>query len=1057
MTQRQLPAQTKTSVPARRPAAIRRPRLLDLLREALPKRLSLVTAPSGFGKTTLLFDFVDELTRPVSWLTLDRWANAPRELLAGLAEALQPDTPVDIDVATDLDALRRQLRLVLWSGQRRNEPRVLVLDDFQAIEGSKEAVGLIEDLLVSAPENWHVIISSRGLPGLRGLARLAAQGQVLCLGIDDLSFDHEEIARFFAEVRGTQITDERAADVLKQTDGWATSVALLSATAAGDVESAATRELFLDDLLEEAFQDQTAAVRRFLSSTSVLPFLEPGLCDQLLDQTNSGQMLKQLERKCLFVTRVGSEPLAYRVHEYFRRFLMDRLRAERVSTLSALSRKAGNLFVAARKWDEAFSCFVEARLWADADHALREAADELLSFGRAATLGDWLELLPSAIVDQKPDLGLVRARVHLDLGRPDDALKVIAALLDQECPELLRGKLLLYRGMALSRKGQHREAVRTGRTAVAVLGRIRAPQRVRAEAYLRLGTAIGAAGQFARAVAPLKRALAIAEVLGDLLTASIAADALGEVLATLGQIAEAKWYFERARQGWASLGNDYRLALTLNNLGVMYCWQGEYDVSWELLSEAADRSRLTKNARMEAFATLSLGDVKRDTVDYHEALALYEDGLEKARRIGEASLVDYAVDAIGTTYMLLGDLKKAEVLIKHAAAEVDERGGVYQSGLVVLSLGVLDHLKGEFGGSADRLQTAVRLLKEAGAARDEARAHFHLAHVHLATNSRRRALAALQEVARLAKEIGYSEFLIVEARRCPALTGFAASKGIGDGLFARLREDDSRRLARAGKVRSKAGLKAVAAYPPVHALALGETIVRLDGKAITDPEWSSLKSKEMFFYFLCSQEARSRDECCAALWPEFDQARATSNFHSTLYRVRSATYFDIVANASGHYRINPQARLSFDVREFEEMVQDADARTPGDVQRTRSLERAADLYSGPFAREFYSEWAETFRRHLEDKYLRVLANLAGQALGEQAHERCIEFCDRILAVDECNDEAYSLKIESCLALGDRVSARRHFESFKRLLLEEGSALDSGPLAEIGRKIAAAKA
>jgi uncharacterized protein HemY len=115
--------------------------------------------------------------------------------------------------------------------------------------------------------------------------------------------------------------------------------------------------------------------------------------------------------------------------------------------------------------------------------------------------------------------------------------------------------------------------------------------------------------------------------------------------------------------------------------------------------------------------------------------------------MGEAYFVDYAVDALGMTYMFMGDLQKAEVLIKQAAAEVSERGGAYQSGLLSLSLGILHHLRGEFGEAAGHLEAAVRVLREAGAARDETRANFHLAHVYLATNSRRWAMVALQEVA----------------------------------------------------------------------------------------------------------------------------------------------------------------------------------------------------------------------------------------------------------------------------------------------------------------------
>ncbi len=638
------------------------------------------------------------------------------------------------------------------------------------------------------------------------------------------------------------------------------------------------------------------------------------------------------------------------------------------------------------------------------------------------------------------------------MGKLDDALQIIADLLEKDCPETIRNMAVLYRGVCLSRKGQHPEAIRTARSAVSLLVKAKSQPGIRAEAYLRLGVATGASGKFADAIAPLRRALSLAETLGDVRRASVAADALGDAFANLGQINEAQGYFERARHGWTSLQNDYNLVLTLNNLAVIYSWQGEYDLSSQLLTEAIERSRTTGNARIEAFATLSLGDVKRDVGAYQEALDLYSDGLEKARRMGEAYFVDYAVDALGMTYLFMGDLQTAEVLIKQAAAEVAERGGAYQSGLLSLSLGILRHLRGEFSEAAGHLETAVRVLREAGAARDETRANFHLAHVYLATNSRRRAMTALQEVARLSREVGYHSFLAADARRCPALTAFAASKGIGDGMFSRLRENASRSRSRGGR---PAEISLATNYPPIDACAFGESQAKLDGRTITDSEWSSLKSKEMFFFFLANQEQSSRDECCAALWPEFDQTRATSNFHSTLYRLRSATYFDMVTNSNGRYRLNPAAKFSFDVWKFESLAQDADGRRPGDPDRMEAYARAAEAYSGPFCREFYSEWAVALRQRLEDKYLRVLGILARHAFAEGAFDEAISSCDRILAIDDCNDEAQCLKIESFLSLGDRVSAVRHFETYKRLLAEEAASLPTERLARVGRRIATA--
>jgi two-component SAPR family response regulator len=241
-------------------------------------------------------------------------------------------------------------------------------------------------------------------------------------------------------------------------------------------------------------------------------------------------------------------------------------------------------------------------------------------------------------------------------------------------------------------------------------------------------------------------------------------------------------------------------------------------------------------------------------------------------------------------------------------------------------------------------------------------------------------------------------------------------------------------------------------YPAIEATGFGQTSVTIAGRTIAESEWSSLKSKEMLFLFLTARQPLSRDQCCAALWPDFDQSRATSNFHSTLYRLRSATYFDIISSTNGRYRLNPLGSFASDVGTFEELVRDTEETGPSDSSRIDVLERAVRLYHGPFGPDFYSDWAENLRQRLEDRYLRALATLATYYFGASVFGKALEFADLILEVDDLNDEALCLKIESFLNLGDRLSALRHYQSYRRYLEQEAST-PSARFRQLGGKIA----
>ena len=1034
----------KATIPDRRRATIRRYRLVEAVRESLSRRLTLVSAPAGYGKTTLLVDFVHESGLNVRWLTLDRWDRDPWELLSDLGIALGQNRSrfLETDSRQGPEELRQALRgLIDDAALAAPDGLVLVLDDYHTVDTARAATTVLEDLLTVAPDNWHLLLSSRVKPSLPMLPRLLAERQATWFGAEHLAFDLEEVERFFLEVRGTKIREDEAKVVLEQSEGWVASLVLWSEENVGRPgppagASGRGADIVFDYLMAEVFQRQPARVREFLLSTSVLSDMEAHFCDELLARDDSHGLLARLERENVFVSRLDAERPTYRYHQLFRQFLRSQLLRDRRKDFHTLNFRAGELREMEGNWAEAICHFSEAETWPEAIRIVGRSAEHLLAQGRGVTLAEWIDMLPESVVEAEPDLLLYRARVHYEQGEVDEALQILASVTERLDGRVTQeARALNYKAACLSRKGRHKEAVRTARRAVEILRDVDVPSENWAETNLWLGICLGASGQFRRAVGPFKTALSLWEGLGDTYYVSVTADDLAHAISTLGRLAEAESYFEKARQGWARLGNDYRLALTLNNLGVMYYWQGEYQLSWRHLFESMERARGAGNARMEAFAILSLGDVKRDVGEYKEAIEFYSAGLDKARSLGEPYLVDDAIDGLGTTYMLIGDLGKAEILIQHAFAEAEERGGKYERGIFATSRGILSYLRREFTSAAKHLEYAVSLLQRTEAKRELARALLHLAHVYVASRARKRAITLLEEVASLVAELGYSGFLMVEARRCPTVTAYAASKGIGGGLFARLLNAPETGRTETGQ--SASGRPAlIFSYPPVEAYALGQSIVKLDGKIISSPEWSSLKSKEMFFFFLSNSGPLRRDESAASLWSEFDQARATSSFHSALYRLRSATYYDVIINDKGRYRLNQKGAFWFDVQEFEHLLKQADAQPKGSPARSEFLERAIQLYGGPFAKEFYSEWAETLRTNLEEKFLRALASLASYHFAQGSFEESMELCDRIVQLDNFNDEAHCLKIEIHLATGDRISAAGYYNSYVSLLGEQ---------------------
>ncbi len=995
--------------------------------------MTAITAAAGYGKTTLLADFVETLPATTAWLTLTPGDCDPVEFLSDLSLALLVDAPLGRRGGERQDLLQ-------LLGQTRDpgpERLVLVLDDCQVVEQSQRTLALLDELLLLAPPSWRLLLASRRPLPLTSLTKLLGEQELLHLEAEQLAFDVEEVQQFLSNRRRGEVSREEARRCWEQTDGWITGLVLLEETSLAGPHLGSPdggRRLAFEYLMGEVFSRLSEDQQEFLLTTSVLSELEPRTCDQLRGRSNSRPLLESLQRENAFITRIEVRQGAYRCHHLFQDFLRARLQSERPDDFVRLCEKAGELEETEERWSEAVSLYASARVWRALVRVLRRATEPMIARGSSHVLLQWLELLPSELLQENIDLSLLKVRVHVELGQIDEALTLLNRLEaegDDDC--WLRARV--YYAICVSRKGRHREAVAACRRALRDLDRTDASRDLRAQVNLHLGISLGESGRFGAALRPLKAALLLWEQAGDRFNASMAADSLGRVCSTLGRLPEAQHYFERAREGWQSLDNDYRLALTLNNLGVLYQWLGENDLSALTLSQALEKSRASQNSRMEAYSLISLADVRRDTGEIAEAIALYGQGLEICRRLGEANLICYAVDGLANCYLRLGDLDKAEVLVQQAEVEATQRGGDYEKGLVGISRGILAGLNQEADDAVAHLRESAAFLEKVGAKRERARALFHLASVLFSQNARTLALESLGMVSALVREIGYSGFLKTEALRCPTLVAYAASRNAGDGLFRALR-DSLGDAAEVGWTEASPRPRGSVIYPLIEARGLGPIVVSIDGKEVKGAAWSSAKSKELFFYFLSNQAPITREACLASLWPDLDEARAASNFHASLYRLRRATYFDIVERDGGRYGLNPSARLFFDAAEFERRLEDASSFPRGAAGRIRLLKEAIALYRGPFAAEFYSEWAEAIRARLESKFLAALASLGGYHFAEGHYEEALQLCDRILEADRYNDEAHRLKIEICLAQDDRVSANRHYRRYLKLAQEE---------------------
>jgi LuxR family maltose regulon positive regulatory protein len=421
---------TKLYIPPTRPELVPRPRLIERLNAGLHRKLTLVSAPAGFGKTTLVSEWVqamgravppiaamDEATPPIAiaWLSLDEGDNDPTRFLAYLIAALRT---IEADIAKGaLSALQSpqppptEAILTALINEIAAIPNriVLVLDDYHLIQAQPIHYALTF-LLQHLPPQFHLVIASREDPPL-SLARLRARGQLTEVRATGLRFTSSEAAEFLNTRVGLDLSAEDVVALETRTEGWIAGLQLAAVSMQGrrDVTGfiqsfTGSHRFVLDYLVEEVLEQQSESVQTFLLHTSILDRLTGSLCDALTGQENGKATLQMLESANLFIVPLDEERRWYRYHHLFGDLLRERLNHTQPKQLSILHSLASKWFEQQRLIDEAIEHALQSDRFDRAARMIDEHIEERWQRGRLTRLRRWLEKLPDELVYSNPNL-----------------------------------------------------------------------------------------------------------------------------------------------------------------------------------------------------------------------------------------------------------------------------------------------------------------------------------------------------------------------------------------------------------------------------------------------------------------------------------------------------------------------------------------------------------------------------------------------------------------------------------------------------------------------------
>jgi LuxR family maltose regulon positive regulatory protein len=525
---------TKFHIPAVRPELVPRPRLIERLNAELHRRLTLVSAPAGFGKTTLLSEWVASCGRSVAWLSLDAGDNDPTQFWTYFIAALQEidpslgegalgmlQSPQSPPIEPVLSALINDVAALPYHGHER-PLYTLVLDDYHAIE-SQPVHRALTFLLEHLPPQMHLVIATRADPPLP-LARLRGRGQLSELRADDLRFTPDEATAFLNQVMHLSLSATDIAALERRTEGWITGLQLAGISMQGREDTHSFVQAFtgshryiMDYLVEEILQRQPENLQSFLLQTSILDRLTSSLCDSIVGRgaeqqhskgdldtsapqlpgspTTGREILEYLERRNLFVVPLDDEHRWYRYHHLFADLLGNLLRRELPpERIRKLHRRASEWHEGSGDPDSAIKHALQAQDLERAASLIEQTAQTIVAHGRLTTLVRWIEALPEALLRTRPRLRLYEGwALHLS-GQTDAGEQILQdtrAIL-QTHPlspdnEVLRGQLAAMLTSIATLREETATIIRESQEALACLPE---EDRVsRARVYMALGTA----------------------------------------------------------------------------------------------------------------------------------------------------------------------------------------------------------------------------------------------------------------------------------------------------------------------------------------------------------------------------------------------------------------------------------------------------------------------------------------------------------------------------------------------------------------------------------------
>lgn len=1020
---------------------LQRPHLLEALQGNIFRKLNLICAAPGYGKTTLAAQFARSVDFPVAWLQLEEGdldaAVLCEDILFALQFALKDWNPPPLSqLGLPASAEKPDMLGAALAGaldRTLSDFTVLVLDDFHLVDESRQVLDVMNALLQEMPPALHLLMLSRHVPALR-VTPLVASQQAAGFSEEHLRLSAAEVQELVAGRNSISLPRAEAENLAAANEGWVTGILLSShllwkgLPLGGGVTG---REQVFHFLASEVLEQQPEHLRAFMLEASVLLDMDPPGCDFVLGRSDCAAMLSHLDTRRLFVFSSGEDQPTYRFHNLFREFLLSTMQKRDPARYRSLLEKAADWYMKSNLPEVAFSYFIQAENYASAIQLVESQMQRFYEAGRFQTLREWARRLDPVRLEVPRLYGCVAMALGMggEIPLAEEWMEIARQGLERAGNTARLNSLQVSRAWLAYRKGDYQNGLALAEEIL---------QRGHADgvdlADLRMaanhaGLCAGALGRLADSVRHLREAAAMFPEKEISYERAHVLTYLANALQSAGQTAEAYILQRRALALWRELGFPGPIAITLNNIAFDQHMMGQLAEAEATYAEAMEWSRKSGDRHSQLLIFAGQGDLKKDQGQHSVAAGYYAAATGLAEDLDDLSMQGYLFRAMADLNRRMENfpaalewLRRAQSLRENEPDCVTAEDGVLQGAILE-----------EMGSREEALALLEKSLQTMDAMdvapQNLSRALFLLSRSRYRVGALESAEQALQRAFKLTVRMGSDQILVREAAGSSDLLSAFTPHPVLGGLCVSL----GRRASRQTILAPPMTLEPESPDPlllSVH--TLGRMQIAWNRREIGRSAWVSQKTKEVFL-FLVDHAPVPRDVLLEVFWPEMTPGRGQANLYQTLYRIRRAINADILVLKDQVCRFADNVTLEYDVLQFERMARQALSIPVTDRERLTRLESALAFFQGEYLVDLAVDWAGRRREEINRLFLLLIREVAEELSSLCRYEQARGWIARGLEIDPYRDELHQSMLKTLGAMGWKHEVIDHYQKYVLLL------------------------